>query len=167
MQGDKNTKLAYVRKKLAYAKIRIRPLTPWILICVGSLTRARVAVSSTFAMVGGQYAPQLTRKRNGLGGRVTRRLKALSERVRSYFGHFFAQVNIEVTRGHQKQNFPKISELHDMASYYDMTWHPVCCEWRPWGVGKCGRHMKQNFIVWWLKCAVKFVNGSTHLHTTC
>ena len=61
------------------------------------LTRARVAVSATFTMVeggGGRYAPNLSQKRNGLGGRVTRRSKALSEPVRSNSSHFFAQVSI-------------------------------------------------------------------------
>ena len=68
------------------------------------LTRARVAVSATFAMVGGGQndPPPLTRKLGKLEGRAIRRSTALSEPVRSHFGHFFAQVNIEVSRGHQK-----------------------------------------------------------------
>ena len=54
------------------------------------LTRARVAVSATFAMVGGgQNDPPLTRKLGKLEGREIRRSTALSEPVRSHFGHFF------------------------------------------------------------------------------
>ena len=73
------------------------------------LTRARVAVSATFAMVGGgaKMTPPLTRKLGKLEGRAIRRSTALSEPVRSHFGHFFAQVNIEVSRGHKGQIFEK------------------------------------------------------------
>ena len=51
--------------------------------------------------------PPLTRKLGKLEGRAIRRSTALSEPVRSHFGHFFAQVNIEVSRGHQRSNFRK------------------------------------------------------------
>ena len=49
--------------------------------------------------------PPLTRKLGKLEGRAIRRSTALSEPVRRHFGHFFAQVNIEVSRGHQRSNF--------------------------------------------------------------
>ena len=56
-------------------------------------TRARVAVSATFAMVGGggggKMTPTLTRKLGKLEGRTIRRSTALGEPVRSHFGHFF------------------------------------------------------------------------------
>ena len=53
------------------------------------LTRALVAVSATFAMVGGgQNDPRLTRKLGKLEGRAIRRSKALCEPIRSHFGYF-------------------------------------------------------------------------------
>ena len=52
------------------------------------LTRAQVAVSATFAMVGGQNDPRLTRKLGKLEGRAIRRSKALSEPIRSHLSHF-------------------------------------------------------------------------------
>ena len=55
------------------------------------LTRARVAVSATFAMVGGGQndpPPPLTRKLGKLESRAIRRSTALSEPIRSHFGHF-------------------------------------------------------------------------------
>ena len=57
---------------------------------------------------GGQNDPPLTRKLGKLEGRAIRQSTALSEPVRSHFGHFFAQVNIEVSRGHQRSNFRKM-----------------------------------------------------------
>ena len=54
---------------------------------------------------GGKMTPPLTRKLGKLEGRTIRRSTGLSEPVRSHFGHFFAQVNIEVSRGHQRSNF--------------------------------------------------------------
>ena len=81
------------------------------------LTRARVAVSATFAMV----APPLTRKLGKLEGRAIRRSTSLSEPVRSHFGHFFAQVNIEVSRGHQRSNFRKIMVLSGMPAIISGT----------------------------------------------
>ena len=55
--------------------------------------------------------PPLTRKLGKLEGRAIRRSTALSEPVRSHFGHFFAQVNIEVSTGHQRSNFRKMMVL--------------------------------------------------------
>ena len=87
------------------------------------LTRARVAVSATFAMVGGakMTPPPLTRKLGKLEGRAIRRSTALSEPVRSRFGHFFAQVNIEVSRGHQRSNFRKMVVLSGMPAIISET----------------------------------------------
>ena len=88
------------------------------------LTRARVAVSATFAMVGGggqNDPPPLTRKLGKLEGRAIRRSTALSEPVRSHFGHFFAQVNIEVSRGHQRSNFRKMVVLSGMPAIISGT----------------------------------------------
>ena len=96
----------------------------WIFICVQVLTRARVAVSATFAMVGGggpKWPPPLTRKLGKLEGRAIRRSTALSEPVRSHFGHFFAQVNIEVSRGHQRSNFRKMTVLSGMPAIISGT----------------------------------------------
>ena len=55
--------------------------------------------------VGAKMTPPLTRKLGKLEGRAVRRSTALSEPI--FFGHFFAQVNIEVTRGHQRYRFSK------------------------------------------------------------
>ena len=87
------------------------------------LTRARVAISATFAMVGGggQNDPPLTRKLGKLEGRAIRRSTALSEPVRSHFGHFFAQVNIEVIIGHQRSNFRKMIVLSGMPAIISGT----------------------------------------------
>ena len=89
------------------------------------LTRARVAVSATFAMVvgggGGQNDPRLTRKLGKLEGRAIRRSKALSEPIRSHFSHFLAQVNIEVSRGHQRLNFRKMMVLSGMTAIISGT----------------------------------------------
>ena len=89
------------------------------------LARARVAVSATFAMVGGggqnDPPPLLTRKLGKLVGRAIRRSTALSEPVRSHFGHFFAQVNIEVSRGHQMSNFRKMMVLSGMPAIISGT----------------------------------------------
>ena len=87
------------------------------------LTRARVAVSATFAMVGGakMTPPPLTRKLGKLEGREIRRSTDLSEPVRSHFGHFFAQVNIEVSRGHQRSNFRKMTVLSGMPAIISGT----------------------------------------------
>ena len=87
------------------------------------LTRARVAVSATFAMVGGggQNDPPLTRKLGKLENRAIRWSTALSEPVRSHFGHFFAQVNIEVSRGHQRSNFRKMIVLSGMPAIISRT----------------------------------------------
>ena len=89
-----------------------------------SLTRARVAVSATFAMVGGgggKMTPPLTRKLGKLEGRAIQRSTALSEPVRSHFGNFFAQVNIEVSRGHQRSNFRKMMVLSGMPAIISGT----------------------------------------------
>ena len=90
-----------------------------------ALTRARVAVSATFAMVGGgggKMTPApLTRKLGKLEDRAIRRSTALSEPVRSHFGHFFAQANIEVSRGHQRSNFRKMMVLSGMPAIISGT----------------------------------------------
>ena len=65
--------------------------------------------------------PPLTRKLGKLEGRATRRSTALSEPVRSHFGHFFAQVNIEVSRGHQRSNFRKMMVLSGMPAIISGT----------------------------------------------
>ena len=62
--------------------------------------------------------PPLTRKLGKLEGRAIRRSTALSEPVRSHFGHFFAQVNIEVSRGHQRSNFRKNDGFIRNAGHY-------------------------------------------------
>ena len=85
------------------------------------LTRARVAVSATFAMVGDQNDPPLTQKLGKLENRAIRRSTALSEPVRSHFGHFFAQMNIEVSRGHQRSNFRKMMVLSGMPAIISGT----------------------------------------------
>ena len=86
-----------------WSRITPRSLIEVTFSSVVPLTRARVAVSATFAMVGGGPKwPSLTRKLGKLEGRAMRRSTALSEPVRIHFGHFFAQVNIEVSRGHQR-----------------------------------------------------------------
>ena len=111
------------------------------------LTRARVAVSATFAMVGGggpKWPPPLTRKLGKLEGRAIRRSTALSEPIRSHFGHFFAQVNIEVSRGHQRSNFRKMMVLSGMPAIIsgtiiatpnpkkakDSSWNALSLRWR-------------------------------------
>ena len=71
---------------------------------------------------GGQNdPPPLTRKLGKLEGRAMRRSTALSEPVRSHFGHFFAQVNIEVSRGHQRSNFRKIMVFSGMPAIISGT----------------------------------------------
>ena len=110
-----------------------------------TLSRARVAVSATFAMVGGgQNDPPLTRKLEKLEGRAIRRSTALSEPVRSHFGHFFAQGNIEVSRGHQRSNFRKMMVLSGMPAIIsgtiiatpnpkkskDSSWNALSLSWR-------------------------------------
>ena len=65
---------------------------------------------------GGQNDPPLTGKLGKLEVRVIRRSTALSEPVRSHFNHFFAQVNIEVSRGHQRSNFRKMMVLSGMPA---------------------------------------------------
>ena len=40
-------------------------------------------------------------------GKRKQRLKARQKSFQNYFSHFFAQVNIEVFRGHQRSNFAK------------------------------------------------------------
>ena len=62
--------------------------------------------------------PPLTRKLEKLEGRAIRRSTALSEPVRSHFGPFFAQVNIEVSRGHQRSNFRKMMVVIRNAGHY-------------------------------------------------
>ena len=47
--------------------------------------------------------PRIYRKARGLEIRGKRRSKALNRHFRNYFGHFIAQTNVEVTRGHQGQ----------------------------------------------------------------
>ena len=70
---------------------------------------------------GGKMTPPLTRKLGKLEGRAIRRSTALSEPVRSHFGHFFAQVNIEVSRGHQRSNFRKMMVLSGMPAIISGT----------------------------------------------
>ena len=71
---------------------------------------------------GGQNdPPPLTRKLGKLEGRATRQSTALSEPVRSHFGHFFAHVNIEVSRGHQRSNFRKMMVLSGMPAIISGT----------------------------------------------
>ena len=65
---------------------------------------------------GGKMTPPLTRKLEKLEGRAIRRSTAFSEPVRSHFSHFFFQVNIEVSRGHQRSNFRKIMVLSGMPA---------------------------------------------------
>ena len=65
---------------------------------------------------GGQNDPPLTKTLGKLGGWAIRRSTALSEPVRSQFDHFFAQVNIEVSRGHQSSNFRKMMVLSGMPA---------------------------------------------------
>ena len=107
--------------------IQINSLPVWIYIYTYiwpgfGLTRARVAVSATFAMVGGgKMTPPLTRKLGKIKGGAIRRSTALSEPVRSHFGHFFAQVNIEVSRGHQRSNFRKMVVLSGMPAIISGT----------------------------------------------
>ena len=70
---------------------------------------------------GNDPPPPLTRKLGKLEGRAIRRSTALSEPVRSQFGHFFAQVNIEVSRGHQRSNFRKMMVLSGMPAIISGT----------------------------------------------
>ena len=65
--------------------------------------------------------PPLTLKLGKLEGRAIRRSTALSEPVRSHFGHFFAQVNIEVSRGHRRSNFRKMMVLSGMPAIISGT----------------------------------------------
>ena len=99
-------------------------MTVVITICDHALTRARVAVSATFAMVGGgggQNDPPSNSKTRKARRPTIRRSTALSEPVRSHFGHFFAQVNIEVSRGHQRSNFRKMVVLSGMPAIISGT----------------------------------------------
>ena len=70
---------------------------------------------------GGKMTLPLTRKLGKLEGRAIRRSTALSEPVRSHLGHFFAQVNIEVSRGHQRSNFRKMTVLSGMPAIISGT----------------------------------------------
>ena len=70
---------------------------------------------------GAKMTPPLTRKLGKLEGRAIQRSTALSEPVRSHFGHFFAQVNIEVSRGHQRSNFRKMMVLSGMPAIISGT----------------------------------------------
>ena len=60
-------------------------------------------------------------KQGKLEDRAIRRSTALSEPVRSHFGHFFAQLNIEVSRGHQRSNFRKMMVLSGMPAIISET----------------------------------------------
>ena len=64
--------------------------------------------------------PRLTRKLGKLEGRAIRRSKALSEPIRSQFGHFFAQLNIEVIKA-QRSNFRKMMVLSGMTAIISGT----------------------------------------------
>ena len=93
---------------------------------------------------GAKMTPPLTRKLGKLEGRAIRRSRALSEPVRSHFGHFFAQVNIEVSRGHQRSNFRKMMVLSGMPAIIsgtiiatpnpkkakDSSWNVLSLRWR-------------------------------------
>ena len=93
---------------------------------------------------GPKWPPPLTRKLRKLEGRAIRRSTALSEPVRSHFGHFFAQVNIEVSRGHQRSNFRKMMVLSGMPAIIsgtiiatpnpkkakDSSWNALLLGWR-------------------------------------
>ena len=70
---------------------------------------------------GAKMTPPLTQKLGKLEGRAIRRSTALTEPVRSHFGHFFAQVNIEVSRGHQRSNFRKMMVLSGMPAIISGT----------------------------------------------
>ena len=70
---------------------------------------------------GGQNDPRLTRKLGKLEDRAIRWPKALSEPIRSLFGHFFAQVNIEVSRGHQRSNFRKMMVVSGLPAIISGT----------------------------------------------
>ena len=93
---------------------------------------------------GGKMTPPLTRKLGKLEGRAIRRSTALSYPIRSHFGHFFAQVNIEVSRGHQRSNFRKMMVLSGMPTIIsgtiiatpnpkkakDSSWNALSLRWR-------------------------------------
>ena len=49
---------------------------------------------------GGVIPPLLSQKRREIKGRDKRHSISLEDSIQSYFCHFLAQVNIEVTRGH-------------------------------------------------------------------
>ena len=70
---------------------------------------------------GAKMTPPLTRKLGKIEGRTIRRSTGLSDPVRSHFGHFFAQVNIEVSRGHQRSNFRKMMVLSGMPAIISGT----------------------------------------------
>ena len=70
---------------------------------------------------GGKMTPPITRKSGTLEGRTIRRSKALIEPVRSSFGHLFVQVNIEVSRGHERSNFRKMMVLSWMSAIISGT----------------------------------------------
>ena len=56
-----------------------------------------------------------------------KRSNALNDYIPMYFSHFFAQVNIEVNRGHQRSN---LAECHNISSdkcHYLRTYYRASC----------------------------------------
>ena len=76
-----------------------------------NLTRARVAVSATFARlgvwwgVGSKWPHLLTQKLRGIERLGKKRSVALDEYFRKHLRRFSVQVKTEVTRGHQWSKF--------------------------------------------------------------
>ena len=81
------------------------------------LTRAGVAVSATFALVVGggvkMATPPISKAKRDKKGREKAFKCSQWVHSRVFLGFFFAQVNIEITRGHQR---PNLVECHIISS---------------------------------------------------
>ena len=145
-------------RAMRLGKSRFMPLTRtcvssayWIMLTPSPThTRARVAVSATFAMVGGgggsklQNDPCLTRKLGKLEGRAIRRSKALSEPIRSHLGHFFRSGDYWGQQRSSNVKFSKNSgfirnDCHYLGNYnsyakskkaIDSSWNALSLRWR-------------------------------------
>ena len=79
------------------------------------LTRARMAVSATFALKGGgvKMTTAPNAKLRGIGRRRKKCSEALNEYFRKYNSYFYAKVNVEVTSGHQRSKFSGASHFFE------------------------------------------------------
>ena len=82
------------------------------------LTRALLAVWIYHDMLGGGgETPLLTRLLGIVAKSRKVRSKARQKTLRKHFGRFFAKVNIEATKGHQRSNLAKNPISAEMQHY--------------------------------------------------